>query len=163
NAGPRNVVVITTDCTGVGSCGGAASTTCRQVSAPGLEIVTRDLETRLSFQFPDTDDLLAPDADDRTFSGPATIAVTLATDPLPCGLVSGTCSGQSGLVACIDDFFTSDGTCGTALPQGTFNHFTALPPPNDYQAACFDEVGPCAPASPELRLTTDQAGNVLLP
>jgi len=171
--GTKNVVVLATSCAGVGSCAGAASTTCIPVSVgSGLGLVTRDGEPHLQFTFPDTDALLAPGGDALSFSGPATIAVKDSSvapggQAAACELVTQKCaasSGSVGLVACIDDFFANDGACGTALAQGTFNHFTALPPANDYQAACFDEIGPCNPGSnPPLRLTTDAEGNVLIP
>ena len=108
---------------------------------------------------------LPPHADDRTFSGPATIAVTPATAlSLPCQLATNPCAGQTNLIACIDDFFANDGACGTGVAHGTFAHFTALPPPNNYQANCFRDDPPCdiAPKG-ELRYAVDINGNLLFP
>jgi hypothetical protein len=51
--------------------------------------------------------------DDRTLSGPAVIAVTQKTDPLPCQLATQTCAAQSGLLACVGDLYANDGACGT--------------------------------------------------
>ncbi|HVM97957.1 MAG TPA: hypothetical protein VMT89_16300 [Candidatus Acidoferrales bacterium] len=172
-SGTRNVVVLANDCTGIGSCAGAASTTCFTAGpGTGLDVVDVDNEQRLRFIFPNTDSLLQGASDQRTFSGPATIAVkdisiTGAAQAPACELVTQTCTGSlavSGLVSCIDDYFANDGGCGRGTPQGTFNHFTALPPPNNFQQACFGDVPPCNPGSnPEFRGTTDKDGNVLIP
>lgn len=100
----------------------------------------------------------------RSFgSGPATIAVTPAGTPLPCGLATATCGSQSGLLACIDDLYSADGTCQPNVDE-TFGHFTALPQANDYSSVCFaDSPVPCDPSATELRGTVDAAGNLLLP
>ena len=71
-----------------------------------LAVVDRGGSRHLSFRFPNTDALLAPTGDSRGFAGPATIAVTRAGLALPCGLATAPCVGQSGLLACIDAFFT---------------------------------------------------------
>src|SRR5438876_965293 len=171
--GPHNVVVVAADCAALEAERQACErrsdvngATCRSVD-PGtdpqaLALVPRDGIPHLSFRFPDTDALLAPAGDGRTFTGPATIAVTRRGDPLPCALSSAACSGQGGLVACVDNFFVDDGAGGTA-PNGTFGHFTALPPPNDYQAACFDPSPPCLATASEVRFALDAAGNLLAP
>ena len=164
--GPRNVVVLTTDCTAVGTCPGGASTTCIPANQPGragdLEVVdARHLRVR----FPDTDAVFRDPTDALTFAGPATVAVTRAGDPLPCALASHTCAEEAGhlpLLACADDLFATDGTCGTT-PHPTFPHFTALPFANDYQAVCTTPSPPCTGLTPDFRFTTDTAGNLLLP
>jgi Tol biopolymer transport system component len=172
-SGPHNVVILATDCAGLEaerqSCEArpdVATATCMQVNPASdpqaLAVVMRDGIRHLSFRFPDTDALLSPAGDARTFSGPATIAVTQRGDPLRCALSSAPCSGQAGLVACVDDFFTESGACGT-VPNSTFAHFTALPPPNDYQAACFDQSPPCLATASEFRFAVDKAGNLLAP
>ncbi|MEO8604799.1 MAG: hypothetical protein ABI629_19675, partial [bacterium] len=116
---------------------------------------------RLEVRFPDTDALLAPDQDGHTLTGPLTIAVSRRDDALPCELASTPCRAQPGLVACIDELFRVDGTCDQA-PNELFTHFTALPPPNDYQALCTE--GPnCTGEVAELQFTVDADGNVLAP
>jgi hypothetical protein len=175
NGGPVNVVVLATNCAEVGTCGGASSTTCVTANAGGqpsdLQVVDRDGERRLLVRFPDTDSLLQAANDDRTFSGPVAIAVkdrrfTMVREA--CELVSQTCSSvvpQSGLVACVDELFQLDGTCrtDTARLDSTFAHFTALPPPNDYQALCTTPSTPCTGSAAEIRLIPDADGNLLLP
>jgi hypothetical protein len=96
-------------------------------------------------------------------SGPAAIAVTRPADPLPCGLVTGACTAQAGVVACVDGFFADDGTCGTTAVRTDFAHFVALPKPNDYGAQCAAESPPCDLTQNELRFALDTAGNVLVP
>ena len=168
----HNAVILATNCTGLaGACqsqlGGSGTATCLPGVTAGagqtLDVVTRDDGPHLRVKFPDTDQLFDGIVNGRTYAGPATIAVTKVGDPLACDLQATPCSGHTGLVACIDDFFENDGACGTLTPNNTFGHFTALPPPNDYVANCFDTIGPCNPSSPEVRVTTDAAGNVLLP
>src|SRR5262249_642565 len=116
----------------------------------------------LRFLFPDTDAQLLPTSDARTFTGPATIAVTRTSDPLPCQLASTSCVGQSGLIAWVASFFTDDGTCGTPPPVGAFAQFTGRPFPNDVHAVCWNPPA-CTALAPEVRLTVDSAGNVLIP
>ena len=169
--GPRNVVVLATDCTvlavALQACrgtAGVAGAVCRTVS-PGADLAVRTGGRDLVFQFPDTDDLLQDPSDRRTLAGPATIAVTRASAPLPCGLATAPCS-QTGLLACIDDFFNDQGSCLEAPPSAKgFAHFTALPPPNDYHALCGADMPPCnlALSSNELRVGLDSEGNLLLP
>jgi hypothetical protein len=147
---------------------GMNSASCRSVAQSGLSIVDRNGVNFLSFNFPDTDQEFGPDGDDFTLSGPAAIAVSLATDPvLPCNLAATECIDQTGLVACIDRYFANDGACGNIVPHGTFNHFTAMPQPNNYAADCFRENasddGPCNPTAAELRLALDIDGNLLMP
>jgi hypothetical protein len=166
-SGPRRVVVLTTACGAVKlqSCAatpGVAAVACVQADSTGLALVERNGERHLAFRFPDTDAILAPDADDRTLSGPATVAVTRSTDPLPCGLATSACTSQTGLIACIDDLFAADGTC-QPTPNPVFPHFSALPPPNDFQADCFRDSPPCTALASEVRGALDTAGNLLLP
>src|SRR5262245_52512439 len=171
SSGTRRVAFLTAD-----SCTSTASMdklhACEQIVGEGLvgcvpgaesnlQIVTRD-SPHLSFRFPDTDALFAPAGDTRTLSGPVTIAVTAATQPLPCDLAAKPCAAETGVLACIDDLFAADGTCApNAHP--TFPHFTALPVPNDYQAACFGDDPPCTALAAETRVAVDTAGNLLLP
>jgi Tol biopolymer transport system component len=177
-SGSHRVVVLAagSDCTTtlmapLADCGmqpGVASVTCLDGTTAGLEIVERNGVRFLGFTFPDTDLLFDGDnLNDRTLAGPAAMAVSDPADPLPCGLVSAGCDTQADLRACVDDYFANDGACGTAIPHGTFPHFTALPPPNDYAAACFAEDiiggGPCNPTAPELRMAVDAEGNLLVP
>jgi Tol biopolymer transport system component len=177
NNGPRRVVVLTTDSCGspatdakLDACGlepSVASVTCMQVSsstAPiGLTVVQRQGENRLAFRFPDTDALFTPDGDDRTLSGPVSIAVSNVADAtLPCGLATTSCAAQAGLVACVDDLYTADGTCAPNV-DAIYGRFTALPQPNAYQFDCFESDPPCNPLATELRATLDAAGNLLLP
>src|SRR5262245_48020448 len=164
--GPRNVVVLASSarCAGVSprTCPGAV-TTCLpidQLQQP-IAVAVPDPQ-HLRFRFPDTDGLVRGATDALTLTGAATIAVTRATDPLPCALTRRPCAGQAGLLACVDALFAADGTCGTT-PDPVFPHFTALPFPNDYQALCTTPSPPCTGLKQELRFTVDTAGNVLLP
>jgi cysteine-rich repeat protein len=179
DAGPRNVVVLTTDCGAVegarASCAArsdVAAATCFEVNGVGqpvgVVVGERDEQRRLLIRMPDTDLLLAPDGDDLTLSGPATIAVTLAGQALPCELASARCAANTtlpGLVACVDEIFVRDGTCRTTAEavDPTFGSFTVLPPANDYQAFCAAPSPPCTGLASEIRLAVDQAGNALLP
>ena len=74
---------------------GEGNVTCVD-SQSALALVMRNSIPHLSFRFPDTDRLFLSQTDDRTLSGPATIAVTRATAPLPCGLVRTPCSSAAG-------------------------------------------------------------------
>src|SRR5262249_18789600 len=58
--------------------------------------------------------------------------------------------------------FANDGTC-LPNPHPRFQHFTALPAVNDYQAMCSDPSPPCVGVSQEIRGTVDAEGNVLIP
>jgi len=171
-SGTPNAVVLTSagDCSGLASqlttCEGALSggtATCLAAPQSDLQVVDRDGVRFLGFTFPDTDDLVLLADDDVTLSGRARIGVSAPADPLPCGLANAGCAGQSGLIACVDDFFANDGACGTSVANQTFPSFTALPPPNDYQADCFRESPPCTTTATELRGGLDVDGNLLLP
>lgn len=169
--GTRRVVVLTSDCDAAGArlatCGDAPGLEDSRVSCiddtAGLALVDRNGVPRLSFRFPDTDAMLDEPNDDHTLAGPATIAVTQAGSAFPCTLGSQPCTATGGVVACIDALYAPDGTCAPT-PHPTFSHFTALPVPNDYQAACFaDAPEPCTAEAEETRIAVDAQGNLLVP
>lgn len=123
----------------------------------------------LMFRFPDTDPRVGGATDDRTLTGPVTIAVTPVSASLPFTLSASTmrCADSArpaNLVACIDELYSHDGTCETGASDidETFGYFTALPPANDYRAMCTTG-GSCDGSQDELRFTVDRAGNVLIP
>ena len=169
--GPRHVAVLAEDCAALESArqacqqrGDVASATCFPTNANGQPETLTVVDARhLRFRFPDTDaQLLDPD-DDLTFTGSATLAVSAASDPLPCALASGTCAGQTGLRACVDELFGSDDSCDTQV-HAKFRHFTALPPANDYGALCTEPAALCSgPRSLDVRFAVDVDGNLLLP
>lgn len=174
----KSAVVLRTSCAAfaaeqavcAAALGPGGSASCITVTAGSdLRVLSGPFgESRLEVRFPDTDALLAPGGDRRTLSGPAKIVVTAAGSPLPCGLASTRCAaavGTSGLLACVDELYELDGTCRTdaRLIDGTFGSFTALPPRNDYQAVCVRPDPPCTGAATEVRVTTDAAGNLLIP
>jgi Tol biopolymer transport system component len=178
-SGQKHVVILATSCTGITDCAGALDTMCVPVSPSskpvGLKAVSKGGEVVLKIRFPDTDDLGLTTAD-HTLSGPATIAVkdrryvpsSTPADLAACSLVSQRCAdvvGETGLIACIDELYNVDGTCGTAAGDvnATFGHFTALPPPNDFQQICNDPAPPCLDSATEIRFTTDAAGNAFIP
>jgi len=173
--GPRNIVLLAASCDDIeaqrqacAAAPGVANATCvafnQTGTAPAVEISERDGLRRLRFRFPNTDGLVDAADDGRTLSGPVAIAVTAAAAPapLPCDLGSMSCQQHEGLLACIDSLFAIDGTCGV-VADTTFAHFTALPPPNSFQALCSDPIPPCTAAASEVRFTTDADGNLLLP
>jgi hypothetical protein len=132
-----------------------------------MQVVQRNGTNYLRFNFPDTDDLVGATGDGHTLAGPAKIVVTQAPPAtLGCQLATSTCASQlgtiNGLVACIDDFFANDGACGHGAPRGTFDSFTALPPPNDFAGNCWSSACNLIPNA-EFRATTDKDGNILLP
>ena len=168
--GATRIVVLAADCAEVqlaacSSAPGVLSATCRQAAPGDLQLRTDvDLgDRRLVMRFPDTDDVLAPAADDATLAGPVAIAVTAAGAPPACGLATGSCAAQSGVIACIDELYANDGACGTTVLDRRFPHFTALPPPNDFQADCFREDPPCTATAVSTRAAVDGAGNLLIP
>ncbi len=168
-AGRASLVALAADCAAVTAdlsrCSQSqnlAHAVCVPHADAAVESVERDGERRLRLRFPDTDALLHARDDDRTLTGPAALAVTAAGDPLPCDLVSRRCREREDLPVCIDALFDLDGTCGAA-PHPQFPHFTALPPPNDFQALCVEPSPPCTGRQSELRFTTDSSGNLLLP
>jgi hypothetical protein len=120
---------------------------------------------RLSFRFPATEPLFPPVFPGNSgLAGPATIAVTRATDALPCGLVvaGATCNQQTGVLACVDEIYTADGAC-ERKPDATFGHFTALPAPNNFKSDCFKEAGTCTATETTVRAAADADGNLLMP
>ena len=168
--GATRIVVLAADCAKVklaacSSAPGVLSATCRQVAPGDLQLRTDvDLgDRRLVVRFPDTDDLLPPADDDATLAGPVAIAVTAASAAPACGLATGSCATQSGVIACVDELYANDGACGTTALDRRFPHFTALPPPNDFQADCFREDPPCTATAVSTRAAVDSAGNLLLP
>jgi cysteine-rich repeat protein len=166
-----NAVVLTAaaDCSAItpllGACENSLKGSAICIAAPesGMEVVDRDGVPHLSFRFPDTDALFAPAADGIPLAGPVKIAVSAPGQALPCILAKQSCTGQSGLRACIDNFFANDGSCGRATALARFPGFTAMPPPNDFGATCFAESPPCLPTAPSLRFAADARGNLLLP
>ncbi|MCC6765882.1 MAG: PD40 domain-containing protein [Deltaproteobacteria bacterium] len=166
-----------------------ATATCVTANAGGqpTDLVVPDPD-HLRFRFPDTDGLFAactggatPGApclrssecgggactagqnDDRTLTGPFTLAVTGAPADLPCELASAACGDVPGLLACVDRFFRPTGDACAPIPHDVFPSFTALPPRNDFQALCTTPSPPCTGTVDELRFTTDADGNLLLP
>ncbi len=160
NAAP-SLVVSAADCSGMES-------EIRRCADRGLRNVqcipstAQVADGRLSFSFPDTDAFVGDKDDDRTLAGPAAIAITAAGTPLPCDLPSTGCRADADLAACIGHFFALDGSCGT-VPDPVFPHFTALPPPNDFQALCTEPMPPCTGLAREFRFALDTAGNLLAP
>jgi cysteine-rich repeat protein len=180
-SGPENAIILAEDCTGIdlASCNselGGGNTECVEVNGPSepVGLVVKS-ETELQFRFPDTDQFLSdpndPETadDDRTLAGPVKIVITPRTAALRCELATQRCADTAGLVACVDELYELDGTCRTqsGLMDRTFGHLTALPPPNNYAAVCTSpsilQGGPCTGAATEVRLATDQEGNLLIP
>ena len=168
--GATRIVVLADDCGKVqlaacSSAPGVLSATCREAVPGDLQLRT-DVDQgdrRLVVRFPDTDDVLAPAGDDATLAGPVAIAVTAAGAAPACGLATGSCASQSGTIACVDELYANDGVCGATVLDRQFPHFTALPPPNDFQAACFREDPPCTATALSTRAAVDGAGNLLIP
>lgn len=164
---------------------GGGQANCVTMAGSGLQIVEHDGERFLSMRFPVTHATCAAGVNvgDRCeptqptdcpggsctgnnggLAGPAAIAISEPGDPLPCGLATGTCSAEPGLLACVDDYYQNDGECGTDLALGPFPHFTALPAPNDYAKDCFGPAAPpCDATATEVRGALDTAGNLLVP
>jgi hypothetical protein len=136
------------------SCDGGQKFDCVSKANSDLEVFP-GTDNKLRFRFPSS-----------TFTGPALIAVTPSSEPLPCTLADQSCrdrGGPANLFACVDELFAA-GSCSDLDP--TFPHFTALPPMNDWQSVCDDSQGtkpPCKNTANEVRFTVDAAGNVLLP
>lgn len=168
----RTAVVLTAaaDCSAVApklaACSaaiGGGSAVCIPAPTSGVAITDRDGRNHLGFRFPDTDFAVDGGSDDSTLAGPVAIAVSDPADPLPCGVATTTCAGQSGLDACVDRLYANDGSCGTAVPNGTFTQFTALPPANEYASTCIGELPPCTATGTALRMAVDAGGNLLVP
>jgi hypothetical protein len=168
----RNAVVLTT-ASNESACLAAVagptngvSATCR-VPAPGTKEIEIVDPSTLVFRFPDTDAELAPDDDDRTFSGPATITVTPVSASVPFALATTRCGDANvpDLIACVDELYARDGTCATGPSHidPIFGHFTALPPANDFEAICTPATNECDGLPRDLRFTVDAQGNALIP
>lgn len=178
DGGTPNARILTAepDCTTINPLLGAclaqlpvgATAECIDASGSGVELVDKNLAgvdiPHLSFRFPDTDPLVGAFNDERTLAGPAAIIVTEPGNPLPCDVLTNSCAPGAGVLVCIDQIFADDGSCGT-VPNQTFPGFTALPPPNDYQANCVSDQPPCegGVGDEEVRLALDADGNALLP
>lgn len=167
--GPRHVVVLAADCAAMerarAACEaepGVAGAACLEVGAEQLRLDEREGVRRLRFRFPDTDALVEGTDDDRTLAGPAALAVTRTDAPLPCDVARLGCNTPSDLIACVDELFVSDGTCDPRAHE-IFTHFTALPPPNDFQRMCTGPAAICAGEKDAARLTIDTDGNLLVP
>ena len=168
--GNTRVVTLAANCgavdlTACSNAPGVVSATC-VTAMPGTLATRIDVDRgdrRLVFNFPDTDAILAPDGDDVTLAGPVAIGVTTAAAGAACGLATAPCASQNGLVACVDQLYANDGACGTATANATFPSFTALPPPNDFQADCFTSSPPCTATATAVRGALDAAGNLLFP
>ena len=171
NGAPPTLAVLAADATcplDAGACAAELAATggtafCVPAADTGLAVVDRNGIRHLGFRFPDTDSLVDAPADGHTLAGPVTVAVTDAAAPLPCGLLSGTCTAQAGTLACVDEVYADDGSCGTAARNPIFSHLVGLPNVNDYQADCVNETPPCTGLETELRFALDADGNVLLP
>jgi len=145
--------------------GAGGSAHCIEVGASDLQVSASEFEDRIKFRFPDTDSLVGGAEDDITLAGPATIAVAPSRLPPPCALGPGSCKEVPNTIACVDELYAIDGSCGTDASQldAPFAHFTALPEPNDYAAICDSPTPPCTGTSDQVRFTTDVDGNVLVP
>jgi hypothetical protein len=166
--GAPHAVVVAPSCAGVDVAGcaaalGAGGTAECRPAAVGDVFAPNPNE--LQFRFPDTDALVGTPADDQTRSGPAKIVVSKRGAALHCELAQSRCAAlggttaSTGVVACIDELYRTDGTCRARVQDvdKRFGHWTALPPPNDVQALVQQ------PANTPLHFTTDAAGNVLIP
>lgn len=165
---PEAIVLTSGDCTAINAELAACSASLAGGTASCLpnrpiDVIDRSGVRHLRFPFPDTDSSILTPFDDITRAGPTKIAVSAPGQPLPCGLATQTCGAQVGLRACIDTYFANDGACGTSTPLATFPSFTALPPPNDYQADCFADSPPCTATATEVRAALDADGNLLMP
>src|SRR5688572_17802528 len=149
---PRRIVVLATDCAAPEVVAQLAKCQSDSRSPQPVSCVSQPeaglstLPGTLTFRFPDTTALNAP----AGFAGPATIAITDAAEPLPCALAraGATCASQTGLLACIDDLYTAEGSCAPTADE-RFPHFTATPP--------------CTALATSARATFDTSGNVLMP
>ncbi len=164
--GPKRLVLVANDCskvTGLG-CEGVVQVDC--IDAPRALRVRVDLDDgdrRLVLAIPDTERNVGSPYEDRSLTGPVTIAITRRGEPLSCDVVEGTCASATSTLACIDELFVDDGRCGVEARNSLFPHFTLLPKANDFRAACFQESPPCTATAEELRGALDSDGNLLLP
>src|SRR5262249_7868730 len=104
-----------------------------------------------------------PDAlgsrDDRRDGGERAADGNASSSPVPGRLLR---QHTRARLACVDDLYAGDGSC-RPNPDPVFPHFTALPPPNDFQADCFRDGPPCTALATETRAAVDAAGNLLFP
>ena len=168
--GKPNIVALTTamNCSAL-SCDNGSNFFC--VPDPKSGIVVPPNSDTLRFRFPDTDEFFLPAGDGEPFTGPALIAVTPSSEPLPCKLANQRCQDPGGpakAFACVDEIFDV-GSCGTGRADldPTFAHFTALPPMNDWQKICAKSAGDplpeCTNKKPTVLFTVDKGGNVAMP
>jgi hypothetical protein len=142
--------------------GGAVTVSCSEVDDP-LEPVKVQVRgpRALVFRLPKVSDPALGLTGDLTPSGPARLAVTASGAPLACELAGSPCAPRPGVLACVDALFADDGSCAPS-PHTLFDHFTALPPANDYQALCTDPSPPCRGTATDVRIAADADGNLLL-
>ncbi len=167
--GERSFVFVAQDCARLEAertrCAAAPGVT-RAVCVtpdPSLGLAADRNGPRLQFTVPDTDAILAPDADRRGLSGPAAIAVSRADAPLPCELARQDCANLTrATIACIDRFYAIARDC-ELYPHPMFPGFVTLPPANDFRNLCTTVESECTGRDAEVRMTVDQAGNLLLP
>ncbi|MEO2169267.1 MAG: hypothetical protein ABGY42_14345, partial [bacterium] len=116
-------------------------------------------DSRLRFAFPDTADLFGG----AGLAGNTRIAVTRRGDVVPCNIARRTCEDLADVDICVGSLFADSSACDTGTPASLFTHFTALPRPNEFSAACFRDEGLCAATESELRFVADEGGNLFLP
>jgi hypothetical protein len=162
--GGPNIVVLTAqaDCSAL-TCDSGQSFHCVSGGSSGVLVDTAG--NTLRFRFPDTNDLVPGDG--RTLTGPALVAVSRSSEPLPCKLAGQRCEDPDRpehLFACVDEIF-EQGSCGTGRGDldATFPNFTALPPMNEWRKLCKNKKPPCEDLGGDLLLTVDQDGAALLP
>lgn len=157
-----SLVVVADDCDAALATSVDACTLEKGVDAAAC-VATDELEVlgdgSLRFPFPATAALFGGEG----LAGPARIAVTRRGDALPCALAQRDCHEVSGADICIGEFYEDSGACDTGTGAELFTHFTALPRPNEFSAACFREEALCAASEPMLRLVADSEGNLFLP
>jgi hypothetical protein len=148
---------------------GLASARCVAVGtgAGGLGIVQVNGAPHLTFGFPDTD-AQVPGAG-RTYTGPTTVAVTLAANAIPVGLAKQHCSAVTDPkhpLVCVDDLFEPGSATPCAVGKKylgpVFGSFTALPLPNPYAEICTTGPG-CTGGATELRFAVDARGTAFVP
>lgn len=173
--GDQTVIVLAEDCVGLtpqlDACTAApsvVSTACIESTSsgadPNLAVVDRGGIRYLRFRFPDTDTIFDGVANDRSATGPATIAIAdrNVASPTICSVAGSSCAAQTDLLACVDELYSSNGTCDSSS-RSDFSHFTALPRANDYQELCSWPSPPCLASADEIRMTVDRDGNLLIP
>ncbi len=162
-SGNANAVVVTPTTGGCAAMAGEISA-CQGELGGGLASCIEDpsltlTPDRLSLAFPTT-----------ALAGPVTVAVTPESQPLPCELASSRCAdlgAGAGLVACVDQLYSRDGTCetGSVNRHPDFPGLTSMPAANDFQDICTatHPSVTCNASGADVLFTTDAAGNVLVP